>query len=31
MGIKKKITKDDDSIPEYFSWPVSCREDWGII
>lgn len=28
MGIKKKINKDNDSIPQYYAWPVRCRDDW---
>jgi len=28
MGIKKKIGKGNDSIPEYLEWPVKNREDW---
>lgn len=28
MGIKKRIKRDDDSIPEYIAWPVNNRDDW---
>jgi len=28
MGIKKRISKEDDSIPEYYDWPVKDRESW---
>jgi len=28
MGIKKRIGKENDSIPEYYEWPVKNRDDW---
>lgn len=28
MGIKKKIASQEDSIPEYYEWPVKTRENW---
>lgn len=28
MGIKKKIGKENGSIPLYYSWPVKSQEDW---
>ena len=28
MGIKKRIGKQNDSIPEYCDWPVKNNEDW---
>ena len=28
MGIKKKISKEDDSIPTYYDWPVKNKDDW---
>ena len=28
MGIKKRISKEQDSIPEYYEWPVKTRDDW---
>ncbi len=28
MGIKKKISRENDSIPEYYEWPVKNRDDW---
>lgn len=28
MGIKKRIGRDDDSIPEYQAWPIKNKEDW---
>jgi len=28
MGIKKRIGKENDSIPEYYEWPVKNRDSW---
>jgi uroporphyrinogen decarboxylase len=28
MGIKKRIGKENDSIPEYYEWPVKNRDNW---
>ena len=28
MGIKKRIRKSNDSIPEYIEWPVKDRKSW---
>lgn len=28
MGIKKRINKSNDSIPEYLEWPVKDKESW---
>ena len=28
MGIKKRISKEENSIPEYYEWPVTTRDDW---
>lgn len=28
MGIKKRISKENDSIPEYYDWPVSDKKSW---
>lgn len=27
-GVKKRVGKENDSIPEYLDWPVKTREDW---
>jgi len=27
-GVKKRVSKENDSIPEYLDWPVRTREDW---
>jgi len=31
MGIKKKVRKSNDSIPEFYSWPIENRCDWEQI
>ncbi len=28
MGIRKKSSREKDSIPEYYEWPVKTRNDW---
>lgn len=28
MGIRKKSSRENDSIPEYYEWPVKTRDDW---
>lgn len=28
MGITKKISQENDSIPKYYEWPVKTRDDW---
>jgi len=28
MGIRKKSSREKDSIPEYYEWPVKTRDDW---
>lgn len=28
MGIKQRISSGDESIPEYYDWPVKDRESW---
>ena len=28
MGIKKKSSRENDSIPEYYEWPIKTRDDW---
>jgi len=28
MGVKKRIGKQNDSIPEYYDWPVKNNQDW---
>jgi len=28
MGIKKRIGKENDSIPDYLNWPVKNGDDW---